>query len=66
MDAIRAEAPNTIVILTADDGGGWMPIPMPARHHSAVRKGLHLKVAGVSRPSCGGPTTSRRVRSMAK
>ena len=36
MDTIRAEAPDTIVILTADNGAGRMPIPTPAPCRSAA------------------------------
>ena len=63
MDAIRAVAPNTIVIVTADNGAWLDAYPDAGRHHSGVRKDLRLKEAGAFRESCGGRTTSRRAYS---
>lgn len=60
MDAIRAEAPDTIVIVTADNGAGSMPIPMPEPPRSAARKVQRSKEAGASQAFCGGLATSRQ------
>ncbi len=60
MDEIRAEAPNTIVILTADNGAWQMRGRTPAPCRSAARRVHRSRAAGASRASCGGPDTSLR------
>jgi arylsulfatase len=52
MDAIRTEAPDTIVIITADNGAGKTrgPTPNPSVPR---RKGSRSKPVGASPASCG-------------
>ena len=47
MDEIRKDAPNTIVIVTADNGAWLDAYPMPALRRSAVKKARRSKAAGV-------------------
>jgi arylsulfatase A-like enzyme len=62
MTALRNEAPNTIVILTADNGArldaypdaGTTPILTPAPRHSEVKRVPRSRAAGVFRVSCDG------------
>ena len=60
MDAIRAEAPNTIVIVTADNGAWLDAYPDAGTTPFRGEKGSAFEGAGASRPSCGGLATSRR------
>ena len=64
MDAIRAEAPDTIVIVTADNGAWQDAYPdagtMPFR---GMKKARALKAVGGCRASCGGPGKFRPARS---
>ena len=46
MAAIRAKAPNTIVVVTADNGAWRMLIRMPAPLRSAARRDRPSKAAG--------------------
>jgi arylsulfatase A-like enzyme len=46
MDAIRAEAPDTIVVITADNGAWQDAYPVPARRRSAARRARPLKADG--------------------
>ena len=62
MDAIRAEAPNTIVIMTADNGAWQDAYPDAGTTRSAVRKARRLRPAGACPASCGGRATSRPTR----
>ena len=49
MDAIRAEAPNTIVIVTADNGAWQDAYPDAGTMPFRGEKGSALKVAGAYR-----------------
>ena len=53
MDLIRAEAPDTIVVLTADNGAWQDAFPMPEPILSAARRAPRSKAAGASPASCG-------------
>ncbi len=61
MDAIRAEAPDTIVITTADNGAWQDAYPDAGTHPVPRRERLaRSRPAGASRASCGGRATSRQ------
>ena len=66
MDAIRAEAPNTIVIITADNGRGRTLGRTPVRCRSAEKRVHHLKAVSACPASCGGRIIFRPVNVMAK
>ena len=66
MDAIRAQAPNTIVIVTADNGAWLDAYPDAGTTPFRGEKGSPSKAAGACPASCGGRTTSRRARNMAR
>jgi arylsulfatase len=61
MDELRTEAPNTIVIVTADNGAWLDAYPDAGTTPSAARRVLPSRADGAFRGSCGGPTTSLRV-----
>ena len=46
MDAIRAEAPNTIVIFTADNGAWQDAYPDAGTTRSVAKRARRLKAAG--------------------
>jgi arylsulfatase A-like enzyme len=60
MDAIRAEAPDTIVMVTADNGAWLDAYPDAGTTPFRGEKGSAFKAAGVSPASCGGPAILRR------
>jgi arylsulfatase A-like enzyme len=66
MDEIRADAPNTIVIVTADNGAWLDAYPDAGTTPFRGEKGSPSKAGGVSPASCGGPVTSRLASSSAK
>jgi hypothetical protein len=65
MDAIRAGAPNTIVVITADNGA-WQDVA--GRRHRSVRgeKGSPFEGDSACRGSCGHPARFRLAPAMAK
>ena len=63
VDEIRKDAPNTIVIVTADNGAWLDAFRTPARRRSAARRAPPSKAAGGCRASCGGRAISRRAPS---
>ena len=54
MDAIRAEAPNTIVISPPTTARGRMRIPTAARCRSAGKRDRRLRAVSAFPASCGG------------
>ena len=66
MDAIRAEAPDTIVILTADNGAWQDAWPDAGTHPFRGEKGTAFEAAGACRASCGRRARFRRGRSSTK
>jgi arylsulfatase len=70
MDEIRADAPNTIVILTADNGAWLDAGRMPVALRFGAKRAPGSRLAGAYPPSCGGRVISlvisRRARNTAK
>jgi hypothetical protein len=62
LDEIRADAPNTIVILTADNGAWLDAYPDAGTTRSAARRARPLKVVGACRHHVVAGTHSRRAR----
>jgi len=61
LDAIRAEAPDTIVITTADNGAWQDAYPDAGTHPFPWNERFRrLKPAGACRALCGGRITSRQ------
>ena len=60
VDAIRAEAPDTIVILTADNGAWQDAWPDAGTTRSVAKKARRSRAASVCPASCGGPADSGR------
>jgi hypothetical protein len=63
MDEIRKDAPNTIVIVTADNGAWLDAYPDAGTTPFRGEKARPSKAAGGSRGSCGGPVTFLRAPS---
>jgi hypothetical protein len=63
MDEIRADAPDTIVIFTADNGAWRTPGRTAGRIRTAAKRAQRSRPAGVSPASCGRRAGFRRARS---